>query len=598
MKPCLIILSLLCGLLFAGMGLTGKAEAIYIVPVYNIDIAQPNGSTVWAAETTNSITVTTTNSKPTGWVKLYYRTGTKDFWTYIGCVDMSYSLIGNYSWTVPPVHTDNAQIKAEWVGDCGSSNVLASDVSDTFSITTPTIAVTSPSAGETVIAGSGYTITYTTSPAPAGGKVRFSYRLNPSDGWRSIGCGDKTGSYAWTVPYEIDGTPVNTGRAQILAHWAPACEGDSYNFVISPEFTIAPEPRSIQITLPQHDAYWLPGSWQVIAWEASGASGSSPGEVQVLFSTGSDTEQGTIWADRDGVPYLWRELACRQNPAAGELLWQVPSGFGWKPAWIKVEWWDSCSGRSHLYAGDEETVIITARPKPPSNLMAATLLGTGIKLSWTDNAWNEEGFKVERKRHFGGGDYEEIAEVGANTAEYTDTSGLWPSSQYRYRVCAFNSYGESLYSNEAEATYGYTIGENVFVRFSIDKLTFYVDNAPRTMDAAPLIREGRTLLPVRYVAEALGAAVDWDPAQKKATVKSGNKTIELWVGKSTAMVNGAVKSIDAENAKVTPVVVPPGRTMLPLRFIMENLGCKVDWDATSQEVMIMGPAAAPGGTGD
>ena len=109
------------------------------------------------------------------------------------------------------------------------------------------------------------------------------------------------------------------------------------------------------------------------------------------------------------------------------------------------------------------------------------------------------------------------------------------------------------------------------------------------MDVAPIIREGRTLLPIRYVAEALGAEVGWNGKEQKVTITFKGTTIELWIGKNTARVNGEYKLIDPTNPNVRPIVIPPGRTMLPIRFIAENLGCKVDWDPKLREVKITYP---------
>ena len=106
------------------------------------------------------------------------------------------------------------------------------------------------------------------------------------------------------------------------------------------------------------------------------------------------------------------------------------------------------------------------------------------------------------------------------------------------------------------------------------------------MDAAPVIDEGRTLLPVSDVATALGASVDWNAAGQEATVSLNGKTLELWIGQGTAMVNGVSTPIDPDNPDVTPILAPPGRAMLPLRFISENLGCQVDWNPSLQEVTL------------
>jgi len=132
--------------------------------------------------------------------------------------------------------------------------------------------------------------------------------------------------------------------------------------------------------------------------------------------------------------------------------------------------------------------------------------------------------------------------------------------------------------------------ETTIISLYIDKTTYYVNDELKEMDVAPIIRESRTLLPIRYVAEALGAVVQWDAVERKVTITFKGTTIELWIDKNTALVNGEYKLIDSTNPKVVPIIIPPGRTMLPIRFIAENLGCRVDWDPALKEVKITYPA--------
>src|SRR5581483_4708663 len=74
---------------------------------------------------------------------------------------------------------------------------------------------------------------------------------------------------------------------------------------------------------------------------------------------------------------------------------------------------------------------------------------SGLTLTWTDTASNEDGVTIERKT--GAGSYSEVAQVGANVTTYDD-SGLDPSTTYTYRVRAYNGSGNSDYSNEASGT--------------------------------------------------------------------------------------------------------------------------------------------------
>ena len=126
------------------------------------------------------------------------------------------------------------------------------------------------------------------------------------------------------------------------------------------------------------------------------------------------------------------------------------------------------------------------------------------------------------------------------------------------------------------------------LQFYIGDTTYFVDTVHQTMDTAPVIVESRTFLPIRYVAQELGATVAWYPPDKVEIKHLGN-TIELWIGQNSASVNGSFVLIDPGNPNVVPFIQAPGRTMMPLRFISENLGAKVDW-LPPQEARITYPA--------
>ena len=83
-----------------------------------------------------------------------------------------------------------------------------------------------------------------------------------------------------------------------------------------------------------------------------------------------------------------------------------------------------------------------SRPGQPTNLRATVVGGNRVDLQWTDNAYNESGFRIERKIN---GVYTQIATVGANVTRYSDT-GLSATANSSYRVKAYNSVGDSDYS--------------------------------------------------------------------------------------------------------------------------------------------------------
>lgn len=130
--------------------------------------------------------------------------------------------------------------------------------------------------------------------------------------------------------------------------------------------------------------------------------------------------------------------------------------------------------------------------------------------------------------------------------------------------------------------------KKIIIILQIGNKVIYVNNQPQTIDAPPQIIEGRTLLPIRYVVEPLGAKIFWDSVEKRVTIEFRSITIDLWIGKNIASVNGKSVSIDPNNPKVVPLIIQ-GRTMLPVRFVAENLGCKVDWDGATKTITITYP---------
>lgn len=96
------------------------------------------------------------------------------------------------------------------------------------------------------------------------------------------------------------------------------------------------------------------------------------------------------------------------------------------------------------------TQAAAAIPAAPANLSAQAFSATSVKLTWSDNSTNETGFKIERRLSTQS-TYSQIATVGVNTTTYTNT-GLSKNKTYYYRIRAYNSNGNSGYSNIASAT--------------------------------------------------------------------------------------------------------------------------------------------------
>lgn len=90
-------------------------------------------------------------------------------------------------------------------------------------------------------------------------------------------------------------------------------------------------------------------------------------------------------------------------------------------------------------------------------------------------------------------------------------------------------------------------------------------------DVQPMMLNQRVMVPLRGVFEQMGADIDWNEAMQQVTAKTEDRTVILRIGNRYATVNGAQVELD------TPATTVRNRTMVPLRFIGEALGAKVDW---------------------
>ncbi|HZG84852.1 copper amine oxidase N-terminal domain-containing protein [Paenibacillus sp.] len=124
------------------------------------------------------------------------------------------------------------------------------------------------------------------------------------------------------------------------------------------------------------------------------------------------------------------------------------------------------------------------------------------------------------------------------------------------------------------------------ITLTIGQNSAIVQGKQTTLQAPPAVVNGTTLVPFRFLAEALGAEVKWDGAEQKISLTSGTQTIELWINKPTAMINGVSKKLD-----VPPRIIGQS-TLVPLRFISENFNQQVQFDQATGSITISGELAA------
>ena len=194
----------------------------------------------------------------------------------------------------------------------------------------------------------------------------------------------------------------------------------------------------------------------------------------------------------------------------------------------------------------------------------------------------------------------------------------------------------------AVMSYASNNASNITLQIGNTTATVYGKQA--ALDAAPVIIDGRTMVPIRFIAESLNCTVDWDAENKAVTIlryknfgfsgavsggadtvsegfsegfsgavsegfsgavsdeiiSNWGKRVILQIGKNVVAVDDITydtvtiypkgfdlsKSANAVQIDAAPVIIN-GRTMVPIRVIAENLNCKVDWDAQSKTVTII-----------
>ena len=111
-------------------------------------------------------------------------------------------------------------------------------------------------------------------------------------------------------------------------------------------------------------------------------------------------------------------------------------------------------------------------------------------------------------------------------------------------------------------------------------ITIEIDGQRLHTEVPPIILQGRTMVPLRAIFEALDTDVEYDAETRQITGTRGATRIELTVDSTQATVNGEGVILDA------PATVMEGRTLVPVRFIAESTGQEVDWEPRTRTVLI------------
>lgn len=128
----------------------------------------------------------------------------------------------------------------------------------------------------------------------------------------------------------------------------------------------------------------------------------------------------------------------------------------------------------------------------------------------------------------------------------------------------------------------FTIGKQVALRtvFTINNKNYFVSGAEKVLVTAPYIKNGRTMLPVRAVADSLGLVASWDNTTKTATFKNDTKVAIVKVGESTMTVNNTPVQLSV------PSEIKDGSVMIELRSLATAFGVDISWNSVYKTVTV------------
>ena len=126
----------------------------------------------------------------------------------------------------------------------------------------------------------------------------------------------------------------------------------------------------------------------------------------------------------------------------------------------------------------------------------------------------------------------------------------------------------------------HTVATGCINSYASDAIAVNINNQPIQFDTQPCIIEGRVFVPMRKIFEELGASVDWNGPTQTVTAKYSDINIKIKVDDCNATRNDEIIQLDV------PAKLIEGRTVVPIRFIGESFGAKVNWDEVNKLVSV------------
>lgn len=231
-------------------------------------------------------------------------------------------------------------------------------------------------------------------------------------------------------------------------------------------------------------------------------------------------------------------------------------------SWLEAEaYCESLGGHLATISSKEENEVISSNLSSGHYYIGATDIAVDGVWAWvTGEAFTYSNWSPGEPNNLGGGQ--------PFVLMYGPTSG--------YPIGAWDDcWGENGHSSGFVCEWDKVISSETNSNISID-----VNGNVLLFDQAPVIENGRTLVPARAILESLGASVSWDAGTKTVTATKGSTQVSMKIGAPSMSVNGSVQALEA------PAKIINNRTVVPVRAISEAFGCEVTWDGNIRHIGI------------
>lgn len=221
--------------------------------------------------------------------------------------------------------------------------------------------------------------------------------------------------------------------------------------------------------------------------------------------------------------------------------------------------------------------------------LAATVYNGKVHLVWVPSQESGVvGYNIYHATAPGGYGSLPVTDFPVVATSYDDGKAVGGNNYYIVKP-VFSDGSEGRVTNEVLINFAGTSG--AATGSSKKKIELQVGNPYMTADGtyieidpgkgtAPVMVEGRVLIPIRALVEKMGGSIAWDGNTQKISINARGTQIELWLNKNKISVNGQEKTIDVAPQSINQ------RTMVPVRFVIENLNCSVNWENSTKKVII------------